>query len=131
MKHRKRWLIPIIVVGLAAAVVGWIGVQRRQERQVLETHRTFLRALEQGAYSQAYRLMSSQYRKSHTLVEFRGDVGGFEASPGSAWICSFVIMGHCTIYQENAAGWTVGLVYEYMSEDDEWRFTGKGEYYVD
>ena len=130
---KENMLAVLLLSAIALAIlIGWlVQDQRTQMAQVLRSHRAFLRSLEEARYSKAYGLMNAEYRRTHTLAEFRDRIGYFEGSPAIDWKCGLVIAGRCTVYEDNSRGWTVGRSYEYVREGKDWRFTGEGEYFAD
>jgi hypothetical protein len=106
-------------------------MQRAARSEVVATHRMFLTRISNGEYNAAYELMSSQYKSTCTLDEFKGEIAGFESSPDISWETGWILGKKSKVWRTNGEGWTVGLVYEYVKEEQGWRFTGQGEYFTD
>jgi len=129
---KRSWAIALLSVAvIASAILAFLLVAHARKAEVLDIHRRFIAALVAHDMGTAYSLMSSDYRASHTLREFVRDANHFEAPDPSAWHASAGVCGDAEVYQTNAEGWTVGLVYVYTKDEGGWRFTGRGTYLVD
>ena len=133
MRRRRafqhRALLLAIVAACTVLAAAW--TVRCRAAEVLAAHRELLAALEAHDVDGAYRRMSAGYRASHTVHDFLDDSAAREDRSDAEWHVSVGLWGDAEVYQTNGEGWTVGLVYVYTKDDDGWRFTGRGEHFVD
>lgn len=130
------WAAAIVCVLALLCFVRWqIERRRNLKRACLETHGRFLEAVEEGRAQAAYGLMDSRYRGVRTLSQFRGRMDRYASGGQEQWQCLRMWKDEgrwkCEVGERNAAGFFVGLVYQYELESGEWRFTGSTRECVD
>lgn len=130
--RKKQWAIACVLCAavMAAAVAVLVHVHACK-KEVLSVHDQFIRALDVGDMKTAYRLMSTDYKAGHTETQFAASRPWFENAVDTRWQAQVRLWVNIEVYQTNAEGWTVGLVYLYTREKDGWRFTGHTEVFVD
>lgn len=119
----KRVYLIIPILGVLSFVAALFVISAIERPKVIAAYEQIQRACEDQRYEEAYRMMTSDYRKRLTLSEFKEDVGDSMLSPNSS---SPIILRQCSVWSES--GWlTVGYIWHFRKEQGVWRCDGHGD----
>ena len=121
----------MIVVTLIVLLAGYYAISLCRRPGLLAAHRGFMKALNERDMISAYKFMSDDYKATHDWAAFVSQAPEWADAPLFEWEASVGITPWASVYQTNEDGWRMGLSYEYVREDGDWRFAGETEFFQD